>query len=77
MSTVTISKKVTKGEELVVISRKEYKKFLFWQKYVPTEKLTVAQRRDLEQARNEYKQGKYLSMAQLERELGITHKKAR
>lgn len=28
MATTTISKKVTKGEELVVISRREYEKFL-------------------------------------------------
>ena len=28
MSTVTIPKKITGGEELVVISRKEYEKFL-------------------------------------------------
>ncbi|MBI2888336.1 MAG: hypothetical protein HYY10_00240 [Candidatus Liptonbacteria bacterium] len=28
MATVTISKKITKGEELVVLTRKEYEKFL-------------------------------------------------
>jgi len=28
MATVTISKRITKGEELVVITRKEYEKFL-------------------------------------------------
>ncbi|MDO8504006.1 MAG: hypothetical protein Q7S60_04975 [bacterium] len=30
MATITIPKKITKGEELVVIPRKEYEKFYQW-----------------------------------------------
>lgn len=75
MPTVTIPKKITKGQDLVVIPRREYEEFLHLRKYIPTAKLTPAQKRDLEQARKEYKNGEYMTLNQLERELGITRKK--
>ncbi len=49
MATITIPNHITRGEELVVIPRKEF---------IPT----AAQRKDLERARAEYKQGKYLTL---------------
>ena len=42
MVTITIPRKVTKGEELVVISRKEYERFLRFQKHEEEKKITEA-----------------------------------
>jgi len=77
MATLTISKKITKGEELVIIPRKEYEKFLELRKAIPLVELTPSQKRDLKQARKEYARGEYLALDQLENELGITSKKTR
>lgn len=70
MPVITIPKKVKKGEELVAIPRKEYEEFLRLRKYIPTIKLTAAQKRDLVQARKEYQKGEYVTLFQLKRELG-------
>ncbi|MBI4160452.1 MAG: hypothetical protein HY506_00915 [Candidatus Yanofskybacteria bacterium] len=75
MTTITIPKGLTKGEELVIIPRKVYAEFLRLQKMIPLVKLTSAQKRDFERARKEYKKGEYINLSQLERELGITRKK--
>ena len=77
MATITIPKKITKGEELVVISKKEYEEFLRLRKVIPLVELTPSQKRDLEQARKEFSRGEYITLKQLENELGITSKKAR
>ncbi len=76
MATLTISKKITKGEELVIMPRKEYEEFLKLRKVVPLVELTPSQKRDLKQARKEYARGEYFTLDQLKNELGITHKKA-
>ncbi|MBI4086244.1 MAG: hypothetical protein HY433_03335 [Candidatus Liptonbacteria bacterium] len=75
MNTVTIPKRITQGEELVVIPRKEYEEYLQLRKIIPVVKMTSAQKRDLEQARKDYKQGKYMTLEQLEHELGIARKR--
>jgi len=75
MATITIPKKITKGEELVVISRKEYEEFLRLRKVIPLVELTPSQKRDLEQARKEFSRGEYITLKQLENELGIASKK--
>jgi len=74
-SIVTIPKKVSGGEELVVIPRKQYETLLRRQKVVPVIKMTSTQKKDLEEARREYKKGEYITLEQLEHELGITPKK--
>ena len=76
MTTITIPKKLTKGAELVVIPRKEYEEFLKLRKVIPLVELTPSQKRDLEQARKEFARGEYITLKQLENELGITSKKA-
>jgi len=77
MATITIPKKLTKGEELVVIPRKDYEEFLRLRKVIPLVKLTPSQKRDLEQSRKEFSRGEYITLKQLENELGIASKKAR
>lgn len=75
MNTITIPRKVTKGEELVVISRKVYEEYLQLRKSVPVVKMTSAEKREWERAKKDYEQGKYVTFSELESELGITHKR--
>lgn len=75
MTTITIPKKRTLGGELVAIPREEYEEYLQLRKIIPVVKLTRAEKRDLEQARKDHKQGKYITLEEFEHELGITHKK--
>lgn len=75
MATITIPKKLIKEEKFVAIPQSEYKEFLRLRKFFPVAKLTPAQKRDLHQARQEYKRGEFITLNQLEYELGITRKK--
>jgi len=68
MSTVTIPKKMTKGEELVVIPLKEYEALL-WQKKVREFMPTSVQKRALKEARKNRAQGKYFTINELKRKL--------
>jgi len=52
MATVTIPKKITKGEELIVISRKDYEAFLRYQRG------EVGLDKDFNESLKEYKLGK-------------------
>lgn len=77
MSTITIPKTITKGDELIIVPRKEYEEFSRWQKSVKqhkTFKPTPTQLKDLQRARREHQQGKYLSMKEFA--LTATQKKA-
>lgn len=56
MSTITIPKKITKGEELVVIPRKEYERFL---RILKAKKKTRTQLdRELDKALEDVKMGR-------------------
>ena len=72
---VTIPKELAKQGDLVVIPRKEYEGLVRRQKIVPVMKMNAAQKRDLEEARKEYARGEYVTLEQLEGELGITPQK--
>jgi len=67
MATLTIPKKITKGEELVVIPRKEYEKLLF----------KIELDRDLEKALEEVKQGKLIGSFRSAKEALVSLKRAR
>lgn len=75
MNTITIPRKVTKGEELVVIPRKAYEEYLQLRKSIPVMKMTSVEKREWNQARNDYQKSKYVTLAELERELDIAHKR--
>ncbi len=75
MPIVSIPEKIKADEELVAIPRKEYEEFLRLRKYIPVVKLTLAQKRDLVQARREYQRGEYITLRKLERELGSKNTK--
>ena len=74
MTTITIPQKL-KGNDLIAVPRKEYEELLKLRKLIPMFKLTSSQKRDLEQARKNYKQGRYITLEELEHELGITSNK--
>lgn len=81
MNTVTIPKEITKGEDLVVIPRKKYEEFLGWQKttkttevFLPPQKFktykpTVAEKREIAEARKNFAEGCYLEWDQFKYEL--------
>lgn len=71
MVTLTISKKITKGEELVIIPRKEYEEFSVWQKTLKYFLPSKRQVKDLKKAREEYKKGKYITINELKQKVGI------
>lgn len=76
MTTVTIPRKITKGEELVIIPRKEYKEFARWKRTIkvfPTFTPTLTQKRALKRSREAYKRGEYLTIDELKRKLDITN----
>lgn len=69
MSATTISKNITKGEELVIIPRKEYEEFLELKKLISVAKPTKAELRILGRGQREIKAGKYVEWRKLKNEL--------
>ena len=71
MPTITAPKKNNRS---VIIPRKEYEKFLDWQKKIKSAKTfkpTAAEKRAVQKARKNLAEGKYLTIDQLRHELGI------
>ena len=74
MTTITIPRELTRKGELGVIPRKEYDEFSYWKKLMKSWKTftpTSAQKKQLRQARNDYKAGRSMSIYELKRKLGI------
>lgn len=74
MATITISKKLIKDDDLIILPRKEYEEFYQWKEvaklfrtFIPT----AAQKRDLLKAREDYKRKKYLTLNEFKRRLAI------
>lgn len=71
MTTVTIPKKLARQGDLVVIPRKEYEALLKLRKireFIPS----IAQRRALNRAENNFRLGRTLSYNELAKRLGFT-----
>ena len=75
MNTITIPKKIVKGEELVAIPKKEYEEYLRIRHVIPVIKMTPALKREWRQAKKDYVQGKYATLKQLQYELGGTRQR--
>ncbi|MBU4481513.1 hypothetical protein KKH59_04355 [Patescibacteria group bacterium] len=72
MATITIPKEITKGEELIIIPRREYEEFLRYRLEEREELiLTASQKRRLQRARINLAKGKYLTIYELKKKLGI------
>ena len=72
---ITIPKELARRDDLVIIPRREYEQLVHRQRVFPVVKMTPAQKRDLQEARKEYARGEYVTLEQLEHELGIKTKK--
>ena len=74
MNPITIPKEITKRGDLIIIPRKEYEELLKWQRFLRTFKEfipTPNQIKELKEARQEYKKGKYISIDEFKQKLGI------
>jgi hypothetical protein len=72
MPIFTIPKKITKGEELVVIPLREYEEFLVFKKNFEFE-ASSAQKKALKKARRNREKGNFLTLNDLKQKLGFTN----
>lgn len=71
MSTITIPKHVTKGAELIVLSREEYQRLLA-QRTIPEYEPTAREKKALTLARKNRASGNYLTLHELKQKLRFT-----
>lgn len=69
MAMLTIPKKITGGEELVVLLREDYEKLL--QRVIPEYEPTLREKKELQRARADYKKGNFLTLYELKSKLGF------
>ena len=77
MNTVSIPKSLMKMGDLVLIPKSEYRALLKRQKVIPVVKLTPSEKKAIKAARKEIARGEYITLEELERELGIVYQKTR
>lgn len=77
MNTITIPKNLIKNDDLVIVPRKEYENLLSRQKMIPVARLSLSEKKLLEKARKEMDRGEYLTLKELEHDLGIANRKSR
>ena len=76
MNVITIPKKLVKKDDMVIIPRKEYELLLQRQpKVIPVVKLTTAEKRAIARSEKEFSRGEYITLEELEHELGGTDTK--
>ena len=72
MTTITIPRDLIKKDDLVIIPRKEYEELLRYRLNGGEELiLTASQKRRLQQARRNLAKGKYLTIYEIKKKLGI------
>lgn len=77
MTTITIPKELAKKGELVLIPRYEYEELLTCRKVIPVVKLSSSEKRAFEKGRKEILKGEYVTLKELEHELGTARSKKR
>jgi 5-formaminoimidazole-4-carboxamide-1-beta-D-ribofuranosyl 5'-monophosphate synthetase len=70
-----IPKNLIKEKKLVIVPKREYDEFLQWRKAVKFFIPTYAQKRELRDARADYKKGKYIRFNALKRKLATGSKR--
>lgn len=78
MATITIPRGLEKKDKLIAVSPEIYEEFLDWQRKIKsarTFKPTTAEKRALTRARKDFKEGKYITLRQLEDELDSLRRK--
>ncbi|TRZ82879.1 hypothetical protein D4R86_01180 [bacterium] len=71
MTTILISKKITKGEELIIIPRKDYERLLGLK--ISEFQPTLSQKRILIEARKNRKKGNVLTLNEIKNKLGFAN----
>lgn len=71
MATITIPKEVAKQGDLVIIPLKEYEELLLEKRKVKSFKPTAAEKKALIRGRKNLAERNYITLKDLERELGI------
>ena len=78
MNVITIPRKLAQKGDLVVVPRREYEALVRKQpKYIPVVGLTASEKRMIARSEKEFVRGEYLTLEELEHELGGTHTKKR
>lgn len=72
MSVATISKRITKGEDLVIIPKEEYEHLMELKKIYEF-RPTSAQKKTLTEARKNRAKGKLLTFGEFKNKLGFTN----
>ena len=75
MAIITIPKELSKNQDLIAVPKSVYDEFLVWQKSVKAVEMTNAEKREWGRAKNDYKQGKYVTFSQFKHELGTARKR--
>lgn len=70
MTMLTIPKKITGGEELIVLPREDYERLLS-QRIIPEYEATTREKKELHRARADYKKGNFMTIHELKRKLGF------
>jgi len=73
MAIVTISKTLAREKDLIAVPRSTYGEFLAWQKRIKARRTfrpSVAERRALVRDRKNFSRGRYVTLDELEHELG-------
>ena len=70
MPTLTIPKNITKGAELIVLTRKDYEKLLV-ARVIPEYQPSAHEKRVLARARKNRAAGKFLTLDELRQKLGF------
>ena len=71
MVTLIISKKLTEGTDLVIISKRDYEKLLAV-RVIPEYQPTAREKKALTQARKNRRAGRFLTINELKQKLGFT-----
>ena len=77
METITIPKNLIKNDDLVILTRKTYENLLKTKKIIPLVKLTSSEKESIKLARKEISRGEYVTLRELEHEMGIVRSKKR
>lgn len=75
MAVIIIPKELSKNQDLIAVPKSVYDEFLVWQKEIRSVKMTGSEKREWKKAKNDYKQGRYLTFDKFKHELGTARKR--
>ena len=75
MAVIVIPKELSKNQDFIAVPKNVYDEFLAWQKSVKAVEMTDIEKREWRRAKNDYKQGKYVTFDEFKHELDPARKK--